>query len=300
MRRWGEWIGYAFYAAFSAVLFFLPRPAALDVGRILGRLAFRIDRRHRGIALNNLAVAFGRDKTALERERIARESFANVGRVACETIKFTHMSRDRMIGLVDVLGREHLEKALALGRGVLLFTAHFGNWEAVVGPVSQSGPFPVIARALDNRVIDRRLTSLRERMGGMVINKLGAGRRVLRALARNEIIGILIDQNVLRIQAVFVDFFGKPAATTPALAAFHLQTGAPILPMFCVPNGRRLRLSIGPPVVVPRSGRRTDDVLKITQVCTKMIEDEIRRAPELWLWVHRRWNSRPTEEITAP
>ena len=294
--RLGEWAGYAAYESVSAALFFLPRPAVLALGRGLGRLAYRISPRHRRIALDNLETAFGKEKTAREREAVARASFAHFGQVTLETIKFSHYSRAHVLDLIEIEGREHLESALAQGKGVLAFSAHYGNWETIVAALSSVGPFHVLARRLDNRLVDRRLTAVRTRMGGVVIDKMGAARPILRVLRDGGILAIVIDQNVLRSQAVFVDFFGRPAATTPGLASFHILTGAPLLPVFCRPRGRRHVWTILPPLEIPLSGRREEDVLKITGICTKMIEDQIRRAPEWWLWLHKRWNTRPAGE----
>jgi KDO2-lipid IV(A) lauroyltransferase len=299
-RGRGERTGYGLYLALSALLSLLPRPAVLTLGYGLGILAFRLDRRHREIALGNLEIAFGPKKTAREKMAVARESFGQIGRVTLEVVKFTRYSRNRVLRLVRVEGGEHLAAARAGGRGVLAFTAHYGNWEASTAPISEFGPYRVVARVLDNRLIDRHLGRLRERLGARIIDKIGAGKPVLRALAAGETVGIVIDQNVLRSQAVFVDFFGKPAATTPSLAAFHLKTGAPLVPFFCVPRGRALHLKILPPVEIPALGRGREEVLKITGICTKIIEDEIRRAPEPWLWVHKRWNTRPADESRTP
>jgi KDO2-lipid IV(A) lauroyltransferase len=193
-----------------------------------------------------------------------------------------------------------VENALAKKKGVLIFTAHFGNWEFGSAAVSEIGPFQVIARALDNPLLEKELFKLRTKLGAGIIYKFGAGKPILQALRRNEIVAILIDQNVLRSQAVFVDFFGKPAATTPALAAFHLKTGAPIVPVFCSPiNDGTYCLKIMEPLEIPSTGHFEEDVLKITQICTKIIEHEIQKHPEYWLWVHRRWNTRPVDEMTT-
>lgn len=289
-------IAFLAYRALATALFFLPRALVLFLGEKLGLLAYRLDRRHRDIALANLAVAFGKDKSPAERAAIARASFANIGRVTLDIVKFTHYSRERIRGLVAVEGREHLEKACAAGKGVLVFTAHFGNWEASIARLSEFGPFSAIARTLDNRFIDRDLRRLRTKMGAAMIDKMGAGRPILKALARRGIVGLVVDQNVLRSQAVFVDFFGKPAASTPSLAAFHLKTGAPLVPFFCVPRGRGYVVKIGLPFETRDAGRGEAAVLKTTQICTKMIEDEIRRAPGYWLWLHKRWNTRPADE----
>jgi KDO2-lipid IV(A) lauroyltransferase len=138
------------------------------------------------------------------------------------------------------------------------------------------------------------------KLGAGIINKFGAARPILQALGRNEIVAVLIDQNVLRSQAVFVDFFGKAAATTPSLAAFHLKTGAPLVPIFVHPGrSGRYVVKIREPLSVPSSGSMEEDVLKITQLCTKIIEHEIRQNPELWFWVHKRWNTRPVDEVTT-
>jgi len=288
---------YAATRIFALFISVLPRPVVLKAGSGLGALVFVLDGKHRAIALRNLARALGRSSSPGERRRIARRSFMNFVRSLVDALKTAGWSRERVLAMIEIEGREHLENAHARGRGVLLFTAHFGNWEMVVPPSSAVAPFHVIARALDNPLIERDLLRARVRHGAVVVNKLGAGRPILRALDRGETVGILIDQNVLRREAVFVDFFGVPAATTPALAVFHIRTGAPILPMFCRPApGAGYRMRFGPPVDVPLSGDETADVLKITGVCTKMIEDEIRKNPALWLWVHKRWRSRPLHE----
>ncbi len=297
--RLGEWAGYAAYRTVSAALIVLPRPVVLASGRLLGRLFYRLSPRHRRIAGNNLEIAFGREKTADARRAIARASFAHFGRVILETIKFSHYSPARILRLIDIEGREHLERALAAGKGALVFTAHYGNWETITPTFLQFGPLYAIVRHLDNRLVDRRLTAMRTRMGGGAIDKIGAARPILRVLKSGGIMAILIDQNVLRSEAVFVDFFGRSAATTPGPAAFHILTGAPLVPIFCLPRGRRLLWKILPPPEIPLTGRREEDVLKITQFCTKMIEDQIRRAPEWWFWVHKRWNTRPAGETNT-
>jgi KDO2-lipid IV(A) lauroyltransferase len=294
--RLGEWAGYAAYRTVSAAVFFIPRPAVLVLGRCLGRLFYRVSPRHRRIARANLEIAFGKEKTAGQRRAIARASFAHFGRVTLETIKFSHYSPDRILRLIDIEGGEHLERALAAGKGALAFTAHYGNWETITPTFLRFGPLYAIVRRLDNRLVDRRLTALRIRMGGGAIDKMGAARPILRVLKSGGILAILIDQNVLRGEAVFVDFFGRSAATTPGLATFHILMGAPLVPIFCLPRGRRLLWRILPPPEIPLTGRREADVLKITQFCTKMIEDQIRRAPEWWLWMHKRWNTRPAGE----
>lgn len=288
---------YAAFRALMLVFAILPRGWCLRFGAALGGLAYRLDRHHRRIALANLRQAFGHDKSAGELEAVARDSFHSFGRTVADIFKLFHWKPGSIAGLIDIEGRENLEKALAANRGVLVFSAHIGNWEIGSAVFSRSGTFSVIARALDNPLLDRALRRFREGLGARVIYKQQASKKVLQALRDREIVAILVDQNVLRSQAVFVDFFGRPAGTTPALGAFHLRTGAPLLPAFCRPApGGRYRLSILPPLAFEPGGDVGADVLKITGTCTRIIETAIREAPASWLWVHDRWRSRPKEE----
>jgi KDO2-lipid IV(A) lauroyltransferase len=301
MSKAGDRLGYLAYKIVSVPISLLPRPLCLAVGRSFGRLAFRLDRRHREIALDNLTLAFGREITPAERSVLARRAFIQLGRTLADILKATRYSPKRIRSLLDIEGRRHLESALAKGKGALPFTGHYGNWEFAAAGVSGIGRLRVIARALDNPFIERDLARVRAKFGAGIINKIGAARPILKSLGRNEMVAILIDLNVLRSgQPVFVDFFGKLAATTPVLAAFHLKTGAPLVPVFCVPAEKgRYRVKINEPLAIPLSGRSEEDVLKITQICTKIIEQEIRQRPEFWFWVHKRWNTRPAEEVTT-
>lgn len=297
MNRLREAFEFLIFQAVSAVLFLMPRRLCLGLGRVVGLLFFHLDARHRRIALGNLEVAFGRDRPARERYAIARESFVHFSRVLLDILKISTWSAPRIGSLLDVEGRENLDRAAGQGRGVLVFTGHFGNWEMLAWPLSRRSPLWAITRFLDNASLERRLAGLRTRLGVRIIYKDRAARQVLQVLREGQTVIIVIDQNVLRVQAVFVDFFGKLAGTTPALAAFHLRSGAPIVPAFCYPcaNGR-YRVRIAPAVQVAPSGKHDEDVLKITQTCTKIIESQIRQFPEGWLWFHDRWRSRPAGE----
>ena len=292
-----ERIEHFLFLAFKSGFRVLPRPLCLALGRGFGRLAFHASRRHRRIALANLRTAFGTEKTPEELRRIALASFRHFGSVLTDIFKLAPLVRQEREKLVDVEGWENLTGALAEGKGVLVMSAHLGNWEMGSLMISRAAPFHVIARALDNRLMEKELQAFRETLGARVIHKQQAARKVLQALRDKEIVAILIDQNVLRSQAVFVDFFGRPAATTPALGAFHLRTGAPIVPVFCLPApGNRYRLKILPPLSIDLKDDLDENVLKITGICTKMIEKEITRTPDCWLWFHDRWRSRPEHE----
>ncbi len=291
-----EFLIFCAFGAVQALFFILPRKACLGLGRLLGTALYRADRRHRELVLANLQTALGRECPPEERLRIARESFMMFGQVMADNVKWTHLSHRKRLRLLSLEGGENLLRALDEGRGVLLFSAHFGNWEAASLAVSRFSPLNVVARPLDSRVLERWLRRLRRSMGARVISKFQAAKPVLQALRRNEIVAILMDQNVLRSQAVFVDFFGRPAATTPALGSFHARVRCPLLPIFCHPSPSfSYVIKVGPPVRVELSGSLDEDVLKITRHCTKMIESEIRQNPSLWFWFHNRWKTRPPD-----
>ncbi len=284
------------FGTVQALFFLLPRKVCLWLGRLLGTFLYRADRRRRGLVQANLETAFGRERPPEELLQIARDSFRTFGQVMADTLKWTHLGHRQRLRLLSLEGADHLCRALEQGRGVLLFSAHFGNWEAASLAVSRFARLNVVARPLDSRVLERWLVRLRKSLGARVISKFQAAKPVLQALRRNEVVAILMDQNVLRSQAVFVDFFGRPAATTPAVGSFFVRARSPLLPIFCYPTSSfSYTIKIGPPVEAELSGSLDEDVLKITRQCTKMIESEIRHNPSLWFWFHNRWKTRPPE-----
>jgi len=282
------------FGAIQSLFFLLPRRVCLGLGRVTGSFLFRVDRRHRELVQANLRAALGGELPPEERKRISREAFITFGRVLADTVKWTHLSHRKRLRLLSLEGGDHLRRALEQGRGAILFSAHFGNWEVASLAVSRFTRLNVVARPLDSRVLERWLLKLRTSLGARVISKFQAAKPVLQALRRNEAVAILMDQNVLRSQAVFVDFFGRPAATTPAVGSFGARARSPLLPIFCYPTPSfSYVIKIGPPLELELSGSLDEDVLKITGHCTKMIESEIRHNPSLWFWFHNRWKTRP-------
>jgi len=259
------------------------------VGAMLGRLMFLVDRRHRQIAERQLQAAFPR-KAPAECRAIARATFVHFGRLLVAVLKFGGLSREQMSARVEYEGLERVKAALAGGKGVLIFTGHFGYWElqglahALVLP-----PISVLARPLDNPRLHELIERFRCATGNQVIYKQGALRRVLRALEQNQGVAILADQHVQSPDAVTVDFFGRPAAAAPVLATLALRTGAPLIPAFALPlPGGRYRMIYEPPVELPPATSE-DPVTELTQRCTDVLEMYVRRHPDLWLWMHRRW-----------
>jgi KDO2-lipid IV(A) lauroyltransferase len=272
----------------------LPRTTLLATGEAAGRLAFHLDRRHREVALDNLRVAFP-GITPPEALRIAREAFGFFGRYVFDLVSCLPSFPTERMARFECQGLEHVVAAHAEGKGVLYFTGHFGGWELMAMAHGARGyPVGVIARRLDNEHLEAEILALRASTGNFVIEKRDGFRPMLKALREKKGIAILIDQNVSGDERVFVDYFGRPAATTPALALLHLKTGAPLLPVFAIPlPGDRYLFRFGPAVEVPLTGDRKADVVGVTQACTRVLEDAVREHPTFWLWMHRRWKTAP-------
>jgi KDO2-lipid IV(A) lauroyltransferase len=266
-------------------------PGALvdRAGALIGRAVYLFDRTHRRVAERNVAAAFP-GRSAAEHRTIVRGAFAHFGRLLMELLKFSTLSPESMLARVEFEGEEHVRAAHAQGRGVLFVTGHFGYWElqAMVHAL-RLRPMAVVARALDNPALNALLERIRTRTGNSVIYRQGTLRRILRTLQAGDGVGILIDQHIMTRDAIYVDFFNRPAATTSAVAALALRTGAPVVPLFALPlGGGRYRMVYEPPVEPPLPGA-DDPIHEFTQRCTDVLEMYVRRHPELWLWMHRRW-----------
>jgi KDO2-lipid IV(A) lauroyltransferase len=290
---------YAAVMAARGTTRMLPMGAAIAAGTLLGRAFHAVDSTHRRLALQNLEAAFPA-RPAAERAAIARDMFAHFGRLLTVLLKFSTMTPAQMLARVEFEGEERVRTAHALGRGVLLFTGHFGYWEinALVHALALQ-PMAVLARPLDNPRLHALLEEVRGRTGNSVIYRRGAVRRVLRALAANQAVAVLIDQHIQTADAVYVDFFNRPAATTSALAALALRTGAPVIPVFALPlPGGRFRMVYEHAVDPPRADD-PDALRDFTQRCTDVLEMYVRRYPGLWLWMHRRWREAGTPGADA-
>jgi KDO2-lipid IV(A) lauroyltransferase len=267
----------------------VPGPLLRASGTVLGLAFYAVDRAHRRIAQRNLATAFP-SRSAAERRAIARAAFAHFGRLLLELLRFATLSPAEMLRRAEFDGEERARLAYGQGKGVLFITGHFGFWElhAMVHAV-QIRPIGVLARALDNPYLDRLLEHIRQRTGNTVIYRSGTIRRVMRTLQSGEGVAVLIDQHIIGRDAIYVDFFERPAATTSAIAALALRTGAPVVPVFALPiGGGRYRMIYEHPIEPPRADS-PDAVREFTQRCTDVLEMYVRRHPELWLWMHRRW-----------
>ncbi|MDW8107678.1 MAG: lysophospholipid acyltransferase family protein [Armatimonadota bacterium] len=267
----------------------LPLRWAQQIGASLGLLAYALAVRYRRVAVQNLMRAFP-DWTPAQVRTVARRVFRNFGVGLAEFFKAPTMTRSQIEQILSVIGLENLDAAFREGKGVLLITGHFGNWELMARYLCLLGyPIAVIARDADDKDTTELITTLRERSGYKVFPRGNAARLVLRALRANEAVGILPDQNA---GDVFVEFFGQKAGSVAGPAVFHLRTGAPIVPLFCVrlPNDHH-RVEILPPMHFEPTGDTQADYQRIMQSLHDVLENYVRRYPDQWLWLHDRWKS---------
>jgi KDO2-lipid IV(A) lauroyltransferase len=288
-----HWLEYVAVRALVALIALMPASLIIPCGRALGRAWYAVDRSRRRIADANLAAAFPLRSPA-ERRTIARSAFAHFVAQALETLKFSTLTPEQKLARVEVQGEDHVRLAYAQKKGVLFITGHFGFWElhAIAHPLLFE-PIGLLARALDNARMNALLGQVRQCTGNTVIYRQGSIRRVMRMLQDEHGVAVLIDQHIHGPDAVYVEFFERRAATASAVAALALRTGSPVVPVFALPLGKgRYRLIYEHPVEPPAEA--APDVAGIairefTQRCTDVLEMYVRRHPDLWLWMHRRW-----------
>lgn len=293
-------IEYALAAGIGALLRLLPRRVRLAIGRAFGSLVFALDARHRRVTIDNVSQAYGDEKTDEEKRALAEGAFRHFGAMLFELISLGEPSAEEIDGLVEFVGVEHLERARARGKGVIILSGHFGNWEVQgVAHGYRFGPISVLARVQDNPYLNRWLQRMRAVSGNKVVYKKDALSQMRRLLRKGEMVAFLHDQNVHLEDAVFVDFFGRKAATTPVPSWFALRMDAALVPGYCypLPDGR-YRAEYLPPIDVDRyrDMDRNEAIAALSQEMATVQETFIRRHPEFWLWMHRRWRTRPPEE----
>jgi KDO2-lipid IV(A) lauroyltransferase len=255
-------------------------------------MVFHLDRGHRKVALENLHIAFGEERSEKELFAIARRTFQSLGMMAIEFFRIPRMDVETFKKRVKIEGLEEALRLLGKGKGVLLLLSHFGNWE-MMGIMSKliGNSIMVIAKPMKkNKRVDQFITKIRNTAGLEVVSSIKASRIVIKALSQNRVVGILIDQRAKRSEGIWADFFGKKAPTTPGLAVLAMKTGAPVVPVFMVRNGfENHRLIIQEPLELVRTGDIKKDVEANTQLFNHTLESMIRQYPDQWFWVHRRW-----------
>ena len=287
--RFRHRIEYALLRLIAALASILPRPAQVALGVALGGLAFRLIKRRRNLALKNLARCLP-EKSEAERRAIAKAAFRIFGRVLVDGLV-----QEKLIARAETLiryeGLENIQAAYAAGKGVLAFSAHYGNWE--LGALNQGRlglPLLMVVRPLDNPLLDGWLNHSRTRTGNRVAYKREAVRAMLGAIREKIGVAILIDQGYTGDGSLAADFFGHAAPTVPTLGVLAARTGAAVVPFFSLlhPDGG-YTMRYGPPLAIPESGDRDADAAAVTRAATAEIERAVRDRPDCWLWMHDRF-----------
>ncbi|MBI2956946.1 MAG: lysophospholipid acyltransferase family protein [Acidobacteria bacterium] len=293
---WRNRLEYVAVVGLFVLLRSLPRGMARPVGAALGGLLFWLHPRWRRVGLINLRLAFP-ELSERERRRILRRSFRHLGWHLAEFARFPRHTPESIRHVVVYDGFENYQRAAARGRGVLYLTAHVGAWELSSFMHSLQGyPLAYVNRPLDNPLVDALVNRYRCRGGNRALDRRHAARGILQQLRAGGAVGVLMDQNVLEGDAnLFADFFGLPASTTAGLARLALRTDAAVVPVFLLWDGRlqRYRLRFEPALELVRTGDPERDMLENTACFNRVLEEVIRRHPDHWLWIHRRWATRP-------
>jgi Kdo2-lipid IVA lauroyltransferase/acyltransferase len=292
MRRELE---YAAAWPFIKILGASPRPLARAFGIGLGQAVYLLHPRLRRVGLRNLELAFP-EKNVAERKRILRGEFTSLGRELAEVCRFPKYTKENIDEVVVYDGLENYTTAHTRGKGVLFLTAHFGGWELSAFAHSLHGHWlHIVMRPMDNPYLDRLIQSYRSMHGNKTVGKDDFVRGLLAAMRAGETVGILMDTNMTPPQGVFVNFFGIPACTASGLARIALKTDAAVVPAFTIWDESlgKYRLRFDPAIELVRSGDLEADIVANTQKFTSVIENYVRKYPAQWLWVHRRWKTRP-------
>ncbi len=302
------WLEYAVARSALGVLNAMPVTWAMAVGKAMGSLAHSLAAELRRTGERNLLLAFP-EKSEQERRDLLAACFKNLGRQLGLFSHFSTDTREQLLSLTEFKGLEILEGFKTGGsasdgtggghRGVILFTGHVGAWELSSFGLSLRGhPLSFLVRRLDNPKVEQLVERIRTRFGNQSVDKRGAARPMLNILKTGGTLGLLVDLNTLDDEAIFVDFFGVPASTTFMLAKLALRTNAVVLPIFAPWDERLGKFLVHtlPPVSIEPSGDEQEDVRRLTAELSKSVENYVRKYPEQWLWIHKRWKTRPPGE----
>jgi Kdo2-lipid IVA lauroyltransferase/acyltransferase len=293
-----EWFEYAAVWLILKTLGALPRTVARAFAASVTGLLFSRQPTLRKVAEFNLRLAFP-DWTGAQRKEVTRKMVRNLGWMAAEFARLPGLTKENIEGVVILEGHENFLEGQRRGKGVLYLTGHIGAWELSSFAHALYGyPLHYMARPLDNKRLDALVNQYRCSSGNRPIFKNESARVMLKILKDSGTIGILADQNTMPEEGVFVDFFGKSACTTTGIARVALHTGAAVVPGYAYWDEtiQKYRLRFEPPVELVRTGDTEHDVFENTQRFTKVIEEVIRKYPDQWVWVHRRWKTRPKGE----
>lgn len=300
MKSTRHFLEYIFINLLLLLIRPLSQRAVVRTGKRLGSLAFHFSGKRKQSAKVNLDIIYTNSLSFVKKNKIIKESFQNLAVSALQCLWVTADTENRVRKLIDgePIGLDRLNQCLEKNKGIFFLTAHYGNWEIMGLFHGYIGicPLSSIARKLDNPYLDRVTKKLRTSSGNKIIYRDESPLKIVRELKSNRSVAVMMDQNTAK-GGVFVDFFGKKAATPRSLALLSYRTGTPILPLFCYPTKKgTYRIEYGPEIQFEKSDNKENDILKWTHQCVQFIENVIRKNPAFWMCGHRRWKTRPSEE----
>ena len=276
----------------------LPLKASMKFGKSAGKFAGSNFAKLQKTARKNLEIALP-DLPRDEKQKIIAGTFESLGRQLGFVSHFKEFTPERVREFVEVVGKENFDEAHASGRGIIFFTGHFGSWEVFnLLPPAFGHTMNILVRRIDNPLVENYVDNLRTRLGCVTLDKMKSARTMFRVLENGEILGILADLNVQEREGVFVNFFGVPASTTTSIAKLALATNAVVLPAFAVweEDKQKYVVYLEPPVEYEKTENTDEDIENLTQKITGVVEKYVKKYPEQWLWIHKRWNTRPKGE----
>lgn len=291
-----NWLIYRF--TISLILFFnlLPRKNAISCGKTLGTWAFLLSKDARKTTLRNLRSVFGKIKNEKELRKIAVKAFENIGKNAVDVARFRNLDPAKIDEIIKVEGINHFDSAYEKGKGVIALTGHIGNFELLAAYLSLKGyKVSVIGRDVYDPRLNKLLIKNREAVGLENISSSADVKKIIKVLKTGRTLGVLPDQDSTRVKGIFVNFFGKVARTPVGPAFLHLRLNSPIIPMAILRNeNEKYKITVKPGLKFQPTGDESVDIRNLTQKYTQVLEEIIREHPSQWVWMHKRWKSRPT------
>jgi KDO2-lipid IV(A) lauroyltransferase len=294
-KRVKNWFLYRFITSIIFVLNFLPRKSSISLGQFLGKLAYLIIADARKRTLNNLKIAFGKEKDLQGIKKLSLTVFENVGKNVADAVCLKNMKWEKIEKITEIDGLKYFDEAYKMGKGVIALTGHIGNFELLAAYFSLKGyKVSVIGRELYDPRLDVLLVKGRKSVGLENIPSSASVKQIIKALRSGRALGVLADQDSSRVRGVFVNFFERPARTPVGPALLAYKTQSPIVPMAIIrEKDDKYRILVKKPIELAFSGYKEKDITETTQEYTKVLESIIREYPSQWLWMHDRWKSKP-------
>jgi Kdo2-lipid IVA lauroyltransferase/acyltransferase len=288
-------VEYFFTVVLMRVIQTFPRRCGITVLSFVINIFYILAKKHRTNMIHHLTLAFGSEKTEDEILKIARDVPRHFAVAVVDTVRIPNIIREGFDRYVKAENLHILDTAMKTGKGAVILTGHFGNWELMGAYMAQQKyPIRVVGAPLKNPLLDKLLVNMRNNAGYRSVHRGRSAKAFLRILKQGGFLGILIDQDIKKINGVFVDFFGKKAYTPTGPVMFALRFGIPIIPMFIhLEKDLTYHIQCFDPIRITNTGNPENDIKINTQMCSDVYEAVIRRHPEQWAWIHRRWNQKP-------